>query len=671
MIGMYIYAISIGMDFRTVSELLMSETGLMITETMQGNSLQRVRGMSKAEKAFEYFKKGPINRLYQYDRNLDSPSTNASPLKLFQFLLEEDENYSYAVSNLPKSIRNSQHFLITLAQMDNNYALKFIKNVREKVASGYGEKDKVQWHRMLDFIEEYIIQYSHLNLETLNKLQWLSQGAEEMRVFGQIAGLNQGLKTSQKDILNFLEVFEGLLVIEDSNGNKSKPITIQDIVYANEEQRKEYIKLYENNKKHTFNLIHAIYSVPHIFEYIKMAAIQDLANQNASYSYRNIRKHMNFLKGKYELYSSDDVVRGFSRYLDNKNMTNWLSQLDSATGEFTVPSNSQVFDPFGEMLDPLTQPLTLKLGDVISNASFKLWMEETVIPDLKAGKLNNPNINGINVQGNLFIRGLIKKTNTKTVSKNSTDIYTLGTNLMPRSEEDYDRLKTYQEAFNSLSGESYWDGGGKEHNIKDLLTLYILISTEGRTGEKSLMSLLKNQEENFILNSYNKYITKLDLSEGPIEDIDNLNEELMFYMTSKKGKYGYSLYAYEYDDYSGKYRLMIKNGYQYGHKYSPKSPEYLINPQVLPIVAATYELPGTTNKENVVKILQLDANITAKNNRFIIEGIFEGNSFRKEMKLNETQLAELIEMDAEGNWKWSESKLRYKIKEYINPTPKC
>lgn len=662
MIGMYIYAISIGMDFKEVSKLLMSDTGRMITETMQGNSLQRIDGIARAEKAYEYFIKGPYRRLNQFKYTINPDSGRRGPLSEFLSLLTEFENYDNIMSRVLDNVTKNQHVLVTLLQNSNaderQNLLNYIKSLRERHPDSYQQEDVIQWNRLIDFVEEYTIQFFKINGYTLDKLSWLSKGAEEMRIFGQIAGLNQGLKTSVDDIFNLLETIEGLLYDEETG----ERVTIQELVYADEEQKQNYIRKYEK-KKHTFNLVHALYTVPHLLTYVKLAAIQDSSLSTLSYKYRNIRKHIQFLKSKYGLFSNDEVIKGFSRYLDDQTTINWLKDSNI---EFTVPEGSQVFNPFGELLDPITHPITLKLGDIIHNASFRVWMEETVIPDLQK-----------KLSGNIFIRDLTKRTSTKTTTKNSTDLYTLNINLMPRTDEELDTFKNYQEHFNVLSGETYSDAKGKVFNVRDLMTLYVLIAHEGRLGENSLMQILKDQEGNKVMDSYQNYITNLDLSQESVSDIQSLENELKFYLTSKRGVYGNSLYAYQYNEVTGKFNLVKNSGSGYTHNQIFINPEYLTVPAVLPTGHGSITLKGSnpeTEKDSLT-IRTLEKDITSKGNRFFVKGTFKGQRINQELQFTKEELESLlnrkVDQNGEITYDWNTSALRMILSKKLNPTQKC
>ena len=58
MLGMYIYGITIGVDFKTLADIICSETGLIINEMMRGNSFLNERGMN-IQNIFDYLETAP------------------------------------------------------------------------------------------------------------------------------------------------------------------------------------------------------------------------------------------------------------------------------------------------------------------------------------------------------------------------------------------------------------------------------------------------------------------------------------------------------------------------------------------------------------------------------------------------------------------------------------
>jgi len=58
MLGMYIYGITIGVDFKTLADIICSETGLIINEMMGSNSFLKQKGMN-IQNIFDYLETAP------------------------------------------------------------------------------------------------------------------------------------------------------------------------------------------------------------------------------------------------------------------------------------------------------------------------------------------------------------------------------------------------------------------------------------------------------------------------------------------------------------------------------------------------------------------------------------------------------------------------------------
>jgi hypothetical protein len=58
MLGMYIYGITIGIDFQTLSDIICSNTGLIINEMMKGNAFLKQKGMN-IQNIFDYLELAP------------------------------------------------------------------------------------------------------------------------------------------------------------------------------------------------------------------------------------------------------------------------------------------------------------------------------------------------------------------------------------------------------------------------------------------------------------------------------------------------------------------------------------------------------------------------------------------------------------------------------------
>jgi hypothetical protein len=124
------------------------------------------------------------------------------------------------------------------------------------------------------------------------------------------------------------------------------------------------------------------------------------------------------------------------------------------------------------------------LGTEAGNRAFTTWMENTVIPDLKEGRLNSSS--DPYALGNLFIDNLDLVAITNTVSKNAITVYSLPIEMIPKNPEEENILSMYQDSMLDTVRYNYFG-----YNVLDLIYLYNQIAHEGRSSAKSFTKLFE------------------------------------------------------------------------------------------------------------------------------------------------------------------------------------
>ena len=66
-LGIYIYGISIGMDFRDIAKILMSDTGAIITNLLEGDIFSDKDEYARISSVFDYFNCVPTNILNKFN----------------------------------------------------------------------------------------------------------------------------------------------------------------------------------------------------------------------------------------------------------------------------------------------------------------------------------------------------------------------------------------------------------------------------------------------------------------------------------------------------------------------------------------------------------------------------------------------------------------------------
>lgn len=522
-IGIYLYAISTGTDFENISDLMMSPTGLIVRSILDDDIFQDINGYFKLVDSFGYFEYGPTKHLSKYNKHLDSKgNVIKSPLDVLNKELNQyvDKNnkktpllayFDYCRAN---GISLSEQFEY-LDHLQLNYK-----------GSEYG---KTLYLQLLDFAKSYLLQLNDINWQAFRHIKYLAKGADEMRILGAIAGLNQGIPTDLKGILNKCELIENIFDNDDYSDNfKQKVVKTLGSIYIdlnkfafNPIYRQECIDLY-NEVKHTFNILDAVSTLDHLLGYIQTLAT-DKSKLTRSYKFRGIVNNYKDIMKDYKC-TKDEVISGIEKYIGNKLLSDFLHSV-----EIELPKGTKVYGQD----TPLQVNTTIRLGDEKANTTFRIWMENEVIPNLKKG-IGNPR-----VSNNKFIKDLSGASRNNTISGNSSIIYTIPINMLPRTENERSIFNQYLDSFNELDLEQYNpENLFKPVSIMDLFILYSMIAHDWTLSENSLVPILENQMDRGIIKQFHFYETFLDKSDRNVEQEIYFKENVIPYIASHKGPYG-------------------------------------------------------------------------------------------------------------------------------------
>ena len=134
--------------------------------------------------------------------------------------------------------------------------------------------------------------------------------------------------------------------------------------------------------------------------------------------------------------------------------------------------------------------MPILLGTENGNATFKRWMETSVIPRLLQGKIQ---LNKT-MASNMFIKSLQPIVYDRNISKNVSINYSVPINMMPRTDQERILFNQFLSQFNNLSVLDYSEIKGVSYPLRDLLYYYSLIAYYGKLGKTSLMSMFQSQQ---------------------------------------------------------------------------------------------------------------------------------------------------------------------------------
>lgn len=493
-LGMYIYGLSIGMEFEDVASILMSPVGLTLTSVMEGNIFNNNSGLFNLNKVFDYFEAGPNNLIKDNKigftllvNALVSGRTNFSELPL------QLAKYAWTHTQLPEFNTGSQDFFKAYRQYKSYFRqVQMIKN----------------------------------NISTYNSLKELYFGADEMRHLGSIFSLNQGLNTKISDIIGRINDIEKIFInradlinsesrrqqihrwftdyrvnlypYSSSNRDGYKVITPTKMS-LNEfiQNPNELIKSYDTIK-HSFNILDAVNTVPHFRGYFEMLNLLDQALKNVGHRYSTVRT---LLDVKASSRASKDELTKLSKKLDwfysDYLINEWMLSEDLV---FNLPNGARVFTD-----DILNQKYTDKGGNIIlgtnwGNASFKYYIENILVPQLQS----DPQF-----KSNIFIKSLQPDIVTLTVDNIPRVYLATGINMMPSTEAERALFNEYKAAFNSIADTKVMIGN-KPISLRNAMYLYGLIAHYGKQGRNSLMPIFENQHNRELVDNFHKFQSKFE-----------------------------------------------------------------------------------------------------------------------------------------------------------------
>lgn len=556
-IGMYIYGITIGMDFKDIAKILMSPTGSIVTSLLEGDVFTGKREVSQPVDVFKYFEYCPKELLNKYDVYQDPEGTTIpiSPLQKFSELfrqqqsLKKNDDLGKAISAFGKARYTIQEKLSSLESLRSQY----------NSPSKYAQR---MYNQLIDSIEEYVLNLSNIDEKVLSDLYTLAQGAKEMRRLGSIFSLNQGIKSDPEGLLRQVNLIER--AVYDITKDEKDLIDINKFAF-DEAYRQRAINAYEN-VKHSFNILEAVATVPHFMGYVQTLAVA-LREVSESFKFRSSRS-MSLELSKMIGYNDENrIIKGIENYVGDFLRKQWLLQNNV---QIIIPKGNQAFDKQGNKYI-LAQDTPIHLGTDWGAATFRMFMESQVIPDLKAGKIK-PGVDFPGVKDNRFIKDLMNDLSTNTVSRNASIIYTLPINMLPRTDSDTAILNAYKAEFNKLAKYAYQyevttfnpDGQAQVTlstpvPLVDLFTYYAMIANNWKLSENSLVPILENFQNTGILRDFHNFEKSYDKSEDTLS-LDNIDiNDVLPYVAPKGSPYSsYSNYLWARNSSTHKYEMMRK-----------------------------------------------------------------------------------------------------------------
>lgn len=548
--GLWLYGLAIGMDFKDIAKIMMSPTAFSLANTMRGNVFNGDTAVS-------------INRLGSYVNDGPQSSTAQKIIKKiigvkYDFSKPLYENFKNHLGTQEDS-EDTDTEILNLLQADLN-------SVSASDGKGITHQEYLDYAKGVDEIVQWLRLYREVNNNhrVYEDFMQLAKGASEMLQLSQILHLNQGLFNSDTDILAFIDKFSNLINDRRYQNNpkeiipKESKVTIDLHQFVtNPKYRNDIINAYEDVKV-SFNILDVLANMPTYFQYLKTLDLQHAMNYNISSKYRAMtdigKRAVNYV-GAHSAKDVQKVYKRVSNYIDIYTAAKWMLESDYNPAQYGdhginiyLPigayyyiqdvSNNNIItkrrvvkgereDIFGEkhIVNSL-HGMPVNLGTANGRASFKHWMESTVIPNLQKGSngkrgANNKYIINPNspLRSNLFIQRLGVNQFTKTPMGNPILGYALDINMSPRTDHEIELLYLYKQQFNKLKtyGEySKYYTGTHSYDLTELFFLYNLCTYQNKLGENTLTTIFQDSRDWGIIGDYYKYINTMDRSRDVI-----------------------------------------------------------------------------------------------------------------------------------------------------------
>lgn len=514
MLGMYAYGITLGIDVVTLAKIINSPQGRAISKALSGNVFTGDMGFSSALQAINFLNGQNLTRFltqFDYADNRGSKTLFNAFRNIAAKKLSIDQNDKCAQEiqeRTTKSITKVVEILLRKGQFDS-----YLNQIQKTSSWGYSEK------QLFEALKEYnaLIQLWHGDENKKHDLEILSQGAEEIRVLGVLLGSNKGVKTKIEDGINFINTLENIIsdrykiMHPDADESKLAALKIDYLRFCTDKEYMERCIDEYDKVKHTVNILQVVALCPHIFSYLRASIIPHAGFMSASSKYRSTQAVIN--SGIYNILGiraakdKSNSLKGLNNEINAMMLMQWLSDTKKV---FYLPSGQRYFKSGTNELVVYkgTDPLPISLWTPEGLATFKLYMEQCILPELKNSAFED----------NKFVKNLSPFTLSQTGTRATVSAYTLTGNLLPKAGTAEEALlREYQAAFETIKNISFpykeykkdTSEGSTIGTYGDALYLYSEYVFGGRKGPNSLMALFE-QGNNELQKQFRKAKADMD-----------------------------------------------------------------------------------------------------------------------------------------------------------------
>lgn len=476
-----------------------------------------------------------------------------------------------------KSIRDIVGTLSTKKDYQVTIFSNYIDNIIEKIQVEFSKSNKPIEEQWEDFRQD------------LQEFRTVQSQAQEATSLGQtFLSLNQGLPTSEEDLLKKLKQMQNIVTKRENdlrvsldNSSISLDVAISRYKEADDPEKKEkyyksiittlknnnpkleesyieevleksldiagnfnirkwlnnfeyrkQVKDYYNIIKATWNIFDVIERIPHYNALMQLFTAVYNINLNISLKSKIIDNiHDSFISNGVEL--DDYMLKQLTHYVDDRLITSWINQSSSTNFVFPIEAGNTYLDAdFNEVTTNTDIKLDLKTPIGIRN--FKYFMEKYLIPQLQSRILDTIYGN-INVKTNPFIQNLVLTEDNRGIPFYKLDIDMM---TIDRSPENQYKFQNFIDGLMELKGINY-----QGHPLSDWFIMYNFIVNKNNYGQDRMTTIFKPflqlSTENNLLREYYKYISEIDYQESEVnlKDLGIYLEDAKMYIAPYKTVY--------------------------------------------------------------------------------------------------------------------------------------
>lgn len=535
MLGMYLYGIMIGMDFTDISNILMSTTGFKVSKMLKDNAFNSDYTYNMND-VLDYFSGiMPKSMLSKYKTTDYGGIEIAMPTNTLRHILSE--TYYLSLKQRPSSkqelsIEDALKLNLPKTKDELNALLTTLREARAK----YNKNPLFQ--QFVDQVSEFYTDYYNAK-SIIRSIDTLYNGAEELRSLGKIFSANQGIDNSVTDAIQFITDIEEIISNRLNNYNRSNArwttnaTKIQSDTYKfnldsfinDSKYQAQNIDIYEKYKV-SFNILRILTKANNFYEYVKTANLAHQAGMQSSAKYNAVYTYGSQATTALKAYKSKDklkILKKVQQFVDDYISNAWMLTKNI---QIKLPEGQKYIVGKDLKIKSANKNTVIRLGTKDGNASFKLLMESTIIPNLQRG-FNGDTTNNT-IYENKFIKSLHYIINDKTYNY-APQISMASVNTMPKSESETDMFDIIKSEFNSLTdlGINYIIEGQK-FQVSDLFYLYNLISFGGRVGQQTLTKIFQDRNMKGFSGEHKQYISEFDKHSQILLDNNGFSKFLQY-----------------------------------------------------------------------------------------------------------------------------------------------